>query len=119
MLEYLDRRISGLGWSKDGGDATFRSYGVAPPREESRTVWAARRDAFRAAMPQTHRVFLERLQLSVAQDSLLFVHAGIRPGVPLDLEDKRDLLWIRSESCRPSGTINDWLCTAIRLKKEA
>ena len=48
-------------------------------------------------MPQTHRVFLERLQLAVAQDSLLFVHAGIRPGVPLDLEDKRDLLWIRSE----------------------
>lgn len=33
----------------------------------------------------------------MAQDSLLFVHAGIRPGVPLDLEDKRDLLWIRSE----------------------
>lgn len=61
MLEYLDRRISGLGWSKHGGDATLRSYGVAPPREESRTVWAARRDAFRAAMPQTHRVFLERL----------------------------------------------------------
>jgi serine/threonine protein phosphatase 1 len=97
MLDYLDGRISGLGWAKHGGDTTLRSYGVEPPREESRTAWAARRDAFRAAVPPSHRAFLERCELSVAQGRLLFVHAGIRPGVALAEQEKRDLLWIRSE----------------------
>ena len=27
----------------------------------------------------------------------LFVHAGIKPGVPLDEQDEEDLLWIREE----------------------
>ncbi|MBY9064137.1 serine/threonine protein phosphatase [Sphingomonas yunnanensis] len=117
MLDYLDGRISGLGWSKHGGDATLRSYGVAPPREESRSAWAACRDPFRAAVPPTHRVFLERLELAVAQDSLLFVHAGIRPGVPLDRQEKRDLLWIRSEFLQ--GERDDhWLVVHGHTPKE-
>lgn len=97
MLDYLDGRISGLGWSKHGGGTTLRSYGVEPPAEASRTAWAARRDAFRAAVPGAHRDFLDRLELFVQQDRLLFVHAGIRPGLALEQQEKRDLLWIRSE----------------------
>ncbi len=27
----------------------------------------------------------------------LFVHAGIRPGVPLDQQNPRDLIWIRGD----------------------
>lgn len=117
MLDYLDGRISGLGWAKHGGDTTLRSYGVEPPREGSRTAWAARRDAFRAAVPPSHRTFLEQLELAVAQDRLLFVHAGIRPGVALEHQDKRDLLWIRSEFLR--GERDDrWLVVHGHTPKE-
>lgn len=97
MIDYLDGRISGLGWSKHGGDTTLRSYGVEPPREESRTAWSARRDPFRAAVPAAHRAFLDGLELMIAAGRLLFVHAGIRPGVAIEEQTKRDLLWIRRE----------------------
>jgi serine/threonine protein phosphatase 1 len=33
----------------------------------------------------------------LATPDLLFVHAGIRPGVPITLQDPDDLLWIRDD----------------------
>lgn len=47
----------------------------------------ARHAAFLAALPLTHD----------DHDGNLFVHAGIRPGVPLDRQAEEDLLWIRAE----------------------
>lgn len=117
MLDYLEGRISGLGWSKHGGDTTLRSYGVEPPREESRSAWVARRDAFRAAVPAAHRAFLERLELVIVQDHLLFVHAGIRPGVALEQQEKRDLLWIRSEFLQAERA-DSWLVVHGHTPKE-
>lgn len=97
MLDYLSGRISGLGWSRHGGGATLRSYGVEPPREESRSAWVARREAFRAAVPPAHVDFISNLEMMIPVGRTLFVHAGIRPGVALEEQSKRDLLWIRSE----------------------
>ena len=42
-----------------------------------------------------HRRFLEELPLSFSLGDYLFVHAGIRPGVPLDEQSPTDLLTIR------------------------
>ena len=47
--------------------------------------------------PKVHREFLNNLQLYFESDDYLFVHAGIRPNVPLDLQDPHDLVWIREE----------------------
>jgi serine/threonine protein phosphatase 1 len=73
-----------------GGRETVRSYGVDP-------AGAARRvhDATVAAVPERHRAFLAALPIRHAAGACLFVHAGIRPGVPLDAQDEGDLLWIR------------------------
>jgi serine/threonine protein phosphatase 1 len=38
---------------------------------------------------------LAGLALTYRAGSYLFVHAGVRPGVPLDRQDPQDLLWIR------------------------
>ncbi|PZU07031.1 metallophosphoesterase family protein [Sphingomonas sp.] len=108
MLDYLEGRISGLGWSRHGGGETLKSYGVAPPREDSRSAWMARREAFRAAVPATHRDFLQDLELMIAVGQTLFVHAGIRPGVAIDQQSKRDLLWIRREFLE-SERADPWL----------
>jgi len=59
-------------WEWNGGDMTFLP----------------------AAME--HRAWLEGLPLTTQRGSYLFVHAGLRPGVPLEEQQADDLLWIRS-----------------------
>ena len=53
--------------------------------------------AFKARFPEHHRQFLETLQTSSAIGDYFFCHAGIRPGVPLDRQERDDLLNIRDE----------------------
>ena len=53
--------------------------------------------AFKARFPEHHRHFLETLQTSSAIGDYFFCHAGIRPGVPLDRQERDDLLNIRDE----------------------
>jgi serine/threonine protein phosphatase 1 len=108
MLDYMEGRVSGLGWSRHGGGTTLQSYGVAPPDEDSRVAWSARRRAFAAAVPPEHRAFLESLELTIAIGQILFVHAGIRPGIAVDQQEKRDLLWIRREFLDAART-DRWL----------
>jgi serine/threonine protein phosphatase 1 len=38
-----------------------------------------------------------RSRLYYETDEYLFVHGGIRPGIPLEQQDPKDLLWIREE----------------------
>ncbi|HEY1418624.1 MAG TPA: hypothetical protein VGF41_12000, partial [Myxococcaceae bacterium] len=57
-----------------------------------------------AAMPESHLEFLERLERFHRWDGYLFVHAGIRPGVPWEQQSDEDLFWIREEFLRrPHG----------------
>ena len=42
-----------------------------------------------------HHAWLEALPLTTIRGPYLFVHAGVRPGVPLEQQNKDDLLWIR------------------------
>jgi serine/threonine protein phosphatase 1 len=42
-----------------------------------------------------HQAWLESLPLTAQRGNYLFVHAGVRPGVPLEQQRAEDLLWIR------------------------
>jgi serine/threonine protein phosphatase 1 len=75
-----------------GGRATLASYGVKTGGLRGRR--AILEDA-RTAVPRHHLQFLETLEPMRATVDLLFVHAGIRPGVPVTLQDPEDLMWIR------------------------
>lgn len=98
MLAFLDGTGSDLGWMMNGAGATMASYGVAEPDGLSfRGDFQAAREALRAALPAEHRRFLRGLALTAAVGDYLFVHAGIRPGVPLDAQAPDDLIWIREE----------------------
>ncbi len=85
-------------WLANGAEATLASYGVST----GRSLWGSidyRDLALRlaAAMPPAHRSFIETLPLTARFGDYLFVHAGIRPGVPLDEQDPDDLIWIRDD----------------------
>lgn len=75
----------------NGGCQTLASYGLGkldrPPSGK----------AARASVPDDHVAFLTRLELQYAADGFAFVHAGVRPGVPLEAQRREDLLWIREE----------------------
>ncbi len=48
-------------------------------------------------IPSPHRAFLEALLNVYETEDYIFVHAGLRPGIPLAEQDITDLLWIRRE----------------------
>jgi serine/threonine protein phosphatase 1 len=54
-------------------------------------------DAFRRALPDSHRNFMQGLALSFTCGDFFFAHAGVRPGIPLRQQRPEDLLWIREE----------------------
>ena len=83
-------------WFSDGvgGVETLASYGIEIGRKERIFQLHARA---REAVPEAHRAFLAGLPTLYETERLIFVHAGIRPGVPLAEQDETDLLWIRAE----------------------
>jgi len=85
----------GFDWLRPsfGGAATLASYGVAPT--EGRSVAAIRAEAL-ARVPRAHREFVAGLPLWYRAGEAVFVHAGIRPGVPLEAQAEEDLVWIRA-----------------------
>ncbi len=48
-------------------------------------------------MNAAHLKFLRGLSLFYETDGYLFVHAGLKPGLPLAKQDPQDLLWIRDD----------------------
>ena len=73
---------------------TLASYGVRNAAD--RRVAKVHAEAV-AAVPVAHREFLAGLPTSFRRDQAIFVHAGIRPGRALELQDETDLVWIRRE----------------------
>jgi serine/threonine protein phosphatase 1 len=86
----------GPNWIGNWGHATLRSYGVAAPPFGREAAETGRVQAeLAAALPPSHKDFLRRCVMSLTLGDYLFVHAGVRPGVPLDAQDDNDLMWIR------------------------
>jgi serine/threonine protein phosphatase 1 len=98
MLSFLDNPQAGPAWVEFGGGETLASYGVdrPPPRAEPE-AWRAVQVALQRNLPSEHVTFLRGLELSAIYGDYLFVHAGVRPGVPLDRQNPEDLLWIRGD----------------------
>jgi len=81
-----------------GGVETLTSYGVDRDLLVGSNVAAATiHEAFLAAFPSEHNAFLNSLHLSYDCGDYHFVHAGVRPGVPLDRQTEADQLWIRDQ----------------------
>lgn len=104
LLQFLGEPTFGQTWLDHGGAATLASYGVQPPAQRTDPeAWVKTRDAFALVLPAEHRTFYETLELMFTVGDYAFVHAGVRPGVPLDRQEERDLLWIRQEFLAERG----------------
>lgn len=105
MLDWLDGRARLQPWKQVGALATLRSYGLSasmltrPAREEDM------RSAFAKAMPASHLAFYRRTQLSCVVGPYAFVHAGLRPGVPLAVQSSEDLMSIRASFLEFGGDL--------------
>ena len=98
FLRFLDDIAVGPSWLYYGGAETLASYGIAAARDEDDPArLAALQAGFAAALPDSHRAFMRGLESCQAIGGYLFVHAGVRPGVPLAGQSLDDLLWIRGE----------------------
>lgn len=75
-----------------GGAQTLMSYGLYRPTAFH--IKTARAQALDAVPPEDI-AFLRDRPLHYAHGALLHVHAGIRPGIPLEDQTEQDLVWIR------------------------
>jgi serine/threonine protein phosphatase 1 len=86
FLDYIkdEKKYSKGIFAMNGGIETLKSYGidprVGPPK-----------------VPPLHMDFFEALGCRHESRGFLFVHAGVRPGVPIDEQVDKDLLWIRDD----------------------
>ena len=89
-----DHLKPGYSWlyHRIGGRETLASYGVT--YADDTDLHEIQKMAL-AAIPPEHIAFLRNLPTYVETDKYIFVHAGIRPNVPMDQQTEDDLVWIR------------------------
>jgi serine/threonine protein phosphatase 1 len=95
MLDFLGNPVAHAYWLDEGGLETLASYGIRldyPPLRTSEALRLMLEERF----PADHRTFLEALPTCLSLPGWLFVHAGIRPGIPLAMQSDEDLIWIRA-----------------------
>ncbi len=98
MLRFLEDAAIGPNWLTYGGRETLQSYGIDAPEAHADFAALERaRRAFVHVLPPVHLDFLRGLKLRHEEGDYVFVHAGIKPGVPLEAQREEDLLWIRDE----------------------
>jgi len=97
LLDFLDNPPANLDWLEWGGLASAASYGLV---DDGSGEWRRRPQDFAQRLapliPLEQLSWLRELPTCIAVPGLLFVHAGIRPGVPLSAQDDEDLIWIRA-----------------------
>ena len=97
--EVLLRVICGDGdlgakWMQFGGLQCLESYGIdAAELRERRSDEII--ELARSLIPESHIKFIKGFFDSWRFGDYLFVHAGIRPGVRLELQRRADVRWIR------------------------
>ncbi|MBE9545963.1 MAG: serine/threonine protein phosphatase [Proteobacteria bacterium] len=91
FLDYLrDDKYKGI-FLANGGGRTLSSYGFVETAEGAKVN-----------VPENHMQFFKSLLPYYETDDYIFVHAGLRPDIPLEEQDTDDLIWIRYEFIRSS-----------------
>jgi serine/threonine protein phosphatase 1 len=98
LLEFMRAPQTWTVWRRLGAAATLQSYGVTPPTadaDDDELEEAA--ESLRRSVSAEHLTFLKATKFMKISNGHVFVHAGVRPGVPLESQDPKDLMSIRSD----------------------
>jgi serine/threonine protein phosphatase 1 len=110
LLRYVDGDLSaGRHWFDFGGLDCLASWGItgADQSVDDRKLETLRLQ-FREALPPDDLAFFRGLQASHTEGGYRFVHAGVRPGVPLAEQSDHEQMWIRKpflDSTRDHGAV--------------
>ncbi len=97
LLKVLRGDVATLrAFARHGGRETMFSYGVSEADYHSLDDEALTL-ALQRAVPRRHFDFLSSFEDVIEIGDYAFVHAGVRPGVPLAEQRTSDLRWIRHE----------------------
>lgn len=84
LQRYLDGEAMDM-FLANGGDATLGSYMRAGGDWDGHPI------------PPDHLAFFSGLGLYHETEDFIFVHGGLKPGVPIEKQREWDMLWIRDE----------------------
>jgi serine/threonine protein phosphatase 1 len=104
-------------FSRIGGEETILSYGVSP-QAYAQADYDELHRLLVETVPAAHRDFLESCEDMVVAGDYVFVHAGIRPGVPLVDQRPADLRWIRDEFLRARGPLEKLVVHGHTISEE-
>lgn len=96
MLDFLRDPTPTSNWLHNGGIETLASFGMEASVLMS-LPWVERKRVLLAQVGADTARFLLELPTYVLLPGMLLVHAGIRPGVPIERQALADLLWIRDK----------------------
>lgn len=81
-------------WMRNGGEEAAASFGLAPFDGEDAGDYI---EQLRAAVTPEWIEWMRSWPLTATSGDYFFCHAGVKPGVALRKQQRRDLLWIREE----------------------
>lgn len=97
LLRFLDNSEILDDWRQCGGLETLISFGIKPPINPSPYERVRLANSLSSALTTAHRQFLQSLKPTFVCGDFVFVHAGLRPLIPIEQQDEDDLLWIRDD----------------------
>jgi serine/threonine protein phosphatase 1 len=97
IFQFLQKPAVLAEWRQLGGLETLMSYGLKPSVNADAAEQVELANALAAVLPNQHRRFLRTLSSSFTCGDFFFVHAGVKPGIPLKKQREEDLLWIRDD----------------------
>ncbi|HWW65274.1 MAG TPA: metallophosphoesterase [Sphingomonadaceae bacterium] len=97
FLRSLDGDVQALRTMlRVGGRETILSYGVSE-EDYAACDYDELSTLIRERVPREHVAFLSAFEDAIVLGDYAFVHAGIRPGMPMAEQSASDLRWIRRE----------------------
>ena len=115
MLKFLDDPAAeGPRWLRNGGLQTLASFGLrtAPSASDPASLKTAR-DDLRAAMGEDLEYWLRNLPLTWQSGNVAVTHAGADPGLGVNEQASRNLIWGHSEFRKTPGATVCGSSTAI------
>jgi serine/threonine protein phosphatase 1 len=119
LLSLFERTDYGKGWLTYGGLETLVSYRIpyqlgAPTPERLEGL----RQTLLELFPASHRSWLAQLQLHLTFGDYHFVHAGVKPGIPLAEQSDDSRLWIRDEFLHYKGRLEKVIVHGHTISEE-